>query len=85
MDPLITNYVMPGIGCIIILVCLLSFFSSFGDKFKDKTQKIKGFGIDLEVSVLSLFILVGVALSFAGIYLNVMNYESLGGAGGRTI
>jgi hypothetical protein len=67
--------VFPVIGVIIILFCLLSYVLPFGARFKEKVQKIKGFGIDIEVSVVTLFILIGFILAFIGIFLNVKSYE----------
>jgi hypothetical protein len=46
-----------------------------GERFKDKTQKIKGFGVDLEISVLTLFILVGVGFVLTGVYLQMKSFE----------
>lgn len=76
MDPnLIISLVLPLLGIMIVVFCVLSFFFPYGERFKDKIQRIKGFGLDLEVSVLTLFIIVGVVLSLTGIYLQVKRYE----------
>ena len=47
------------IGMVIVAFWVLSFFLPYGKKIKGKTQKIKAFGIDLEVSILTLLLLVG--------------------------
>ena len=62
-----------GIG--IIIFCILSFFFPYGEKFKGKIQKIKGLGIDLEISIFTLFIIIGVILLLLGVYLQVNDYE----------
>lgn len=75
MNSPIINIILPLIGLGILVLCMLSFFFRYGDKLKGKTQKIKGFGVDMEVSVLTVFILVGILLSFSGVYLRVKDYE----------
>lgn len=71
----IINVCFPLIGIGIIIFCILSFIFPFGRRFKDKVQKIKGFGLDIEVSILTLIILIGFIFSFTGIYLNTRAYE----------
>jgi hypothetical protein len=63
MDPLIISFIL---GILIILFCVTSFVLPYGRNFKDKTQKIQGFGLNLEVSVLTLFIVIGFTLVFFG-------------------
>lgn len=70
-----SSYFLPLLGIGIVVFCILSFFFPYGEKFKGKIQKIKGFGVDLEVSVLTLFIIIGVILSFSGVYLQIKDYE----------
>ncbi|MCK4527567.1 hypothetical protein KAW18_09370 [candidate division WOR-3 bacterium] len=72
---MITDIIVPLLGIVIIIFCVLSFFFPYGEKFVDKIQKIKMFGVDMEVSILTLFIVVGVMMSFSGIYLHISNYE----------
>ena len=67
---------LPLIGIAIVLFALLAFVLPFGLSLKDTTQKIKGFGLDLQVSVLALFVLIGLTLSLTGIYLITQDYES---------
>lgn len=66
MNLLTSSYFLPLLGMGIVVFCVLSFFFPYGEKLKGKIQKIKGFGVDLEVSVLTLFIIIGVILSFSG-------------------
>jgi len=75
-SPMISGYVLPFLGIGIVLFCILSFVFPYGEKFKDKTQKIKGFGVDLEVSVLTLFVIIGVVLSLTGLYLQIEGYDN---------
>lgn len=63
MDPLFLSFIL---GILIILFCILAFILPYGKNFKDKTQKIQGFGLNLEVSVLTLFIVIGFTLVFFG-------------------
>lgn len=63
------------LGIMVVLFCLSSYIFPFGERFKDKTQKIKGFGVDLEVSVITLFILIGFVLTFSGIFLQLKDYD----------
>ncbi len=60
----------------IIIFCILSFFFPYGEKFTGKIQKIKGFGIDLEISIFTLFILIGVILSSTGVYFKIKDYDN---------
>ncbi len=75
MDSLMGTLVIPLLGFGIIIFCILSFFLPYGEKFKGKIQKIKGFGVDLEISVFTLFIIIGVTLSLTGVYLQIKDYK----------
>ena len=76
MDKFIISIILPIFGILIVFFCILSFVFPYGEKFKGKTQKIKAFGVDLEVSVLSLFIIIGLILSLIGLFLQVKDYEN---------
>lgn len=67
--------IIPILGFGIIIFCILSFFFPYGDKFKGKIQKIKGFGVDLQISIFTLFIIIGATLVLTGIYLYMEDYE----------
>lgn len=75
MNTLITNYILPLIGIVILFFCILSFIFPYGKKFKGKIQKINAFGVNIEVSVLTLFIIIGVCLSLLGLYIQIKDYE----------
>lgn len=72
---LISNVVLPVVGLGIVLFCILAFKFQWGAALRDKTQRIHGLGLELEVSVLTLFTLVGVVMAFSGIYLQLKGYE----------
>ena len=74
-NSVISSIVLPLLGIVIIVVCLLSFIFPYGQRFKDKTQKIKALGVDMEVSVLTLFVIAGVAMASSGVYLRLKDYE----------
>lgn len=77
MGPTI-NLITTGffIGIAVVLFCMLSFILPYGSRFREKTQKIKGFGVDLEVSVLTVFILIGFTFAFSGIFLQFKGYDN---------
>jgi predicted membrane protein len=75
MDSQMGILFIPLLGFGIIIFCILSFFLPYGEKFKGKIQKIKGFGVNLEISIFTLFIIIGVILSLTGVYLQITDYE----------
>jgi hypothetical protein len=70
------NSVLTICGILVLLFCLMLIFTQRGAKFKER-QILRGFGLELEVSVLTLLVLVGFTLSLASIYLQMTNYQSL--------
>ncbi len=73
-DPEIQNWtgwvptlVLPALGIAIVLFCLASFRFPYGDKLVAVRQMIKGYGLDLQVSLLTVFLLIGVGLSLSGV------------------
>ena len=54
--------ILAFVGIVIILVCIGTYFFSYGERLKDKIQEIKAFGTDMKISVVTVFIFVGVAL-----------------------
>ena len=75
MYSIFLNYVLPIFGIVILLLCFGSFVFPYGDRFKGKIQKVKAFGLDLEVSVIAFFVIVGVIFSLTGAYFQQKNYE----------
>jgi len=63
------------LGAVVLLACLALVFTPLGEKLKTP-QRIKGFGVDLEVSVLTVFVLIGCLLSLSTFYMQMRNFES---------
>lgn len=76
MDSIVISYILPALGIVILLFCLGSFLFPYGERFKGKIQKVKAFGFDLEVSVITFFVIVGVIFSLTGAYFQAKNYEA---------
>ena len=70
---LLANLILPGLGIAIILFCIASFVFPFGQRFKEGKQVIRGFGLDLEISVLTLLLLIGFVMTFSGFYMYLRN------------
>jgi hypothetical protein len=60
-------------GLVLLILCLLVLVSPLRDKFSSATQKIQGFGLNLEVSVLTLLVLISVGLMTSGIWMQLQN------------
>ena len=67
--------IFPILGVGIIIFCILKFILPYGEKFTGKIQKIKGFGVELEISIFTLLILIGIILSLTGVFLEIKDYE----------
>lgn len=76
MDSILISYVLPILGIVILLFCFGSFVFPYGDRFKSKIQKVKAFGLDLQVSVVTFFVIIGVIFLFTGVYIQIKNYEA---------
>lgn len=63
MNPLIISFVL---GIVIVVFCIFSFILPYGQNFREKTQKIQGFGLNLEVSVITLLLIIGFVFIFFG-------------------
>jgi hypothetical protein len=71
----LANFVLPLFGMMIVIFCVSSFFFSFGLRFKESKQTIRGFGVDLEISVLTLFLLMGFVMIFPGFFLYIRSTD----------
>ena len=60
-------------GIALLLLCIAILLTPVGKQFSEKTQKIQGFGLNLEVSVLTLLVLIAVALMTSGIWLQLQD------------
>jgi hypothetical protein len=67
---------LPLVGVALLLFASLAVMLPFGARLQGKTQQIKGFGLELEVSAVVLFFLVGLLLSLIGVYLFTKDYEN---------
>jgi|GEM_PF-2650985 len=76
MPDIILKVVLPTIGLIIILFCLGAYFFKYGTSIKDSVQEIKMLGADMRISIITVFVLVGLILIFAGTYFNIVNTNS---------
>lgn len=76
MPDIILKVVLPTIGLIIILFCLGAYFFKYGNNIKDSVQEIKMLGADMRISIITVFVLVGLILIFAGTYFNIVNTNS---------
>jgi hypothetical protein len=74
-DGLLVNVVLPLVGLFLLAFCVLAFFLPYGQRFSNARQKVKAFGIDLEVSALTLFVLAALAMLFTGVYIRLTNFE----------
>lgn len=59
---------IPGFGMSVLAFCVLSYLFPYGERFKDKVQRIDLHVVKLEVSVLTLFVLVGLAMTLSVFY-----------------
>ena len=65
---------LPIIGVLIIFLCLLSFFFPTTKSLREKTQKFTGLGVTMEISILTVFVLMGFILSLSSFFLQYQQY-----------
>src|SRR5271154_864552 len=58
----LTYLILACVGISIILVCIGAYIFNYGERIKERVQNFKGFGLEMSVSVITVFILVGVAM-----------------------
>src|SRR5436190_22513254 len=68
MDPLKICFYL---GIVLLLSCVIVLLTPLRDKISGATQKIAGFGLNLEVSVLTLLFLISAALISTGIWVKL--------------
>lgn len=76
MSDLILKVLLPLIGIIIILFCIGAFFFKYGTNIKDSVQEIKIFGADMKISIITVFVLVGLIFVFSGTYFTIVDTNS---------
>jgi hypothetical protein len=64
------------LGIILLLLCILILISPLRDRFSNATQRIQGFGLNLEVSVMTLLVLISVGLMTSGIWLQLKDINA---------
>lgn len=60
-------------GIALLILCILVLATPLGKRFSSATQKIQGFGLNLEVSVLTLLVLISVGLMTSGIWIQLQD------------
>jgi hypothetical protein len=61
------------LGIILLLSCVILLLTPLRDKISGATQKIQGFGLNLEVSVLTLLFLISAALISTGVWVKLVS------------
>ncbi|MBC7686992.1 MAG: hypothetical protein H7211_02310 [Aquabacterium sp.] len=72
MQDLILKIVLPLVGLVIVLLCIGAYFFKYGSHLKDSTQEFKMFGADMKISIITIFVMVGLIFIFAGTYFNIV-------------
>jgi hypothetical protein len=67
-DPLTICFYL---GIVLLLSCVILLITPLRDKISSATQRIQGFGLNLEVSVLTLLFLISAALISTGIWVKL--------------
>jgi hypothetical protein len=71
----IVQIVLPVVGILLLLTIVAALPFSISAAYRDKVQHIKALGVDLNISVLTLLILVGITLSLTGAFFLYHDYE----------
>jgi hypothetical protein len=65
---------MPILGVVIIFLCLLAYFIPATRQIGEKNQVFEGAGVRMQVSILTVFVLMGFALSLTSFALQYKGY-----------
>lgn len=76
MPDIILQIVLPLMGLVIVLLCIGAYFFKYGTNLKDSIQEFKMFGADMKISIITVFVMVGLILIFAGTYFNIVHTNS---------
>jgi uncharacterized membrane protein YwzB len=68
------NSVMPIVGVILIFLCFLAYFFPATRALREKNQVFEGAGVKMQVSVLTVFVVMGFALSLSSFALQYKGY-----------
>ena len=74
LTPQTLSLVLSLLGIFILLVCLVLIASKRVPELKS-TQTIKAWGLDLNISLITLLVLVGLVLALTSTYLQIRNYD----------
>jgi len=75
LTPQTMSLILSLLGIVVLLACLLLIGLRRVPELS-APQKLKGFGMDLNVSIVTLLVLVGLVLSLTSTFLQVKNYDS---------
>lgn len=75
LTPQTMSLLLSLLGIVVLVACLLMVATRRIPELK-APQVIKGFGVDLNVSVITLLVLVGLVLALTSTYLQVKNYDN---------
>lgn len=75
LTPQTMSLVLSLLGIVVLIVCLVLIGLGRVPELS-VPQKLKGFGLDLNVSVVTLLVLVGLVLALTSTFLQVRNYDS---------
>jgi hypothetical protein len=75
LTPQTISLLLSLLGIVVLLACLIMIALN---KIPELSvpQKLKGFGLDLNISVVTLLVLVGLVLALTSTFLQVRNYDS---------
>jgi hypothetical protein len=71
----IVQVVLPAVGILLLVLIVAALPFNISTAYKDKVQHIKAFGVDLDISVLTLLVLVALTLSLTGAFFLSRDYE----------
>lgn len=72
---MLVDVVVPLVGIALITVYVLSFFLAFGHRMAGNKQLIKAYGLEVQVSVRTLLMLAGLALTFTSVFVHIQQTQ----------
>lgn len=72
---MLVDVVVPLVGIALIAVYVLSFFLAFGQRMAGNKQLIKAYGLEVQVSVRTLLMLAGLALTFTSVFVHIQQTQ----------
>ena len=68
------NSVMPVVGLILIFLCFFAYFFPNARTLREKNQVFEGAGVRMQISLLTVFVIMGFALSLSSVWLQYKGY-----------